>query len=149
VRAEGVTAILSQAIANRRGSEAQMDRETVLEQFSLFALGTDGIGGWLGPGTDVRVLDRLASIDSEPLAKVQLNQLFAFGHEAPVSDEFFSYYWLSNPPNHPYDVARLADFDARWLTSSAIISIPHLRWGLRRLYNDGLLYFGKCENCLP
>ena len=120
-----------------------MDRDTVLEQFRLFALGTDGIGGWLGPDTDIRVLNRLATIDFEPLAKVQLNQLFAFGHEAPVSDDFFSYYWLSNPPNHPYDVTRLADFDARWLASTAIVSIIHLRWGLRRLYTDGLLYFGN------
>jgi hypothetical protein len=125
-----------------------MDKQTVLEQFSLFALGTDGIGGWLGPGTDVRVLNRLASVESEPLAKVQLNQLLAFGHEAPVSDDFFSYYWLSHPPNHPYDVTRLADFDPRWLTSTAIISIVHLRWGLTTVHGWPSI-LRQCEDSLP
>lgn len=120
-----------------------MDKQQVLDQFKLFALGTDGIGGWLGPDTDVRVLERLASIDTEPLAKVQLNQLLAFGHEAPVSDDFFRYYWLSASTHHAYDVKRLADFQEVWLNSNAIVSLAHLRWGLHRLYTDGLLYFGN------
>jgi hypothetical protein len=47
---------------------------------------------------------RLDGIGTDPLAKVQLNQLLAFGHEAPVSDDFFRYYWLSAPKLHPYDV---------------------------------------------
>lgn len=120
-----------------------MDQQQILDEFKLFALGADGIGGWLGPKTDARVLDRLASIAKEPLAKVQLNQLLAFGHEAPVSDDFFHYYWLSDSPRHPYDVKRLTDFDQRWLDSNAIASLAHLRWGLYRLYTDGLLYFGN------
>ena len=106
-------------------------------------MGTDGIGGWLGPGTDGRVFDRLSGIDKDPLAKVQLNQLLAFGHEAPVSDDFFRYYWLSAPNLHPYDVKLVPDFDERWVSSTAIISLPHLRWGLTRLFTDGLLYFGN------
>ena len=71
-----------------------MSKDNILDEFSLFILGTDGIGGWLGPATDDRVFRRLESINGEPLAKVQLNQLLAFGHEAPVSDDFFHYYWL-------------------------------------------------------
>jgi hypothetical protein len=120
-----------------------MSREEILREFSLFELGTDGIGGWLGPGTDARVFARLARMDQEPLAKVQLNQLLAFGHEAPVSDDFFRYYWLSCPAQHPYSVRTLPEFDDVWLSSSEIVSIPHLRWGLYRLYTDGLLYFGN------
>jgi len=120
-----------------------MDKQQILDEFKLFALGTDGIGGWLGPETDARVLERLASIAKEPLAKVQLNQLLAFGHEAPVSDDFFHYYWLSDSSRHSYDVKRLTDFDRRWLDSNAIVSLAHLRWGLHRLYTDGLLYFGN------
>jgi hypothetical protein len=69
-----------------------MTKEQILEHFKLFRLGTDGIGGWLGPDTDARVFDRLAQVGTTPLTKVQLNQLFAFGHEAPVSDDFFRYY---------------------------------------------------------
>src|SRR6059036_869046 len=120
-----------------------MSREDILRHFELFALGTDGIGGWLGPDTDARVFERLARVPEEPLAKVQLNQLLAFGHEAPVSDDFFRYYWLSRPPRHPYDVATLPDFDHKWIDASTILSLPHLRWGLCRLYTDGLLCFGN------
>ncbi len=120
-----------------------MSKEQILDEFRLFTLGTDGIGGWLGPGTDGRVFDRLDGVDKDPLAKVQLNQLLAFGHEAPVSDDFFRYYWLSAPNLHPYDVKLVPDFDERWVSSTAIKSLPHLRWGLTRLFTDGLLYFGN------
>ncbi len=120
-----------------------MTKNRILDQFKLFTLGTDGIGGWLGPDTDNRVFDRLDRVDREPLAKVQLNQLLAFGHEAPVSDDFFRYYWLSAPTLHPYDVTGIPDFDKEWLASNAIASLAHLRWGLYRLFTDGLLYFGN------
>ena len=120
-----------------------MSKAQILDQFRLFTLGTDGIGGWLGPDTDHRVFDRLDNIEKDPLAKVQLNQLLAFGHEAPVSDDFFRYYWLSAPVQHPYDVKAIADFDEKWLSSNAIVSLPHLRWGLSRLFTDGLLYVGN------
>jgi len=118
-------------------------RAHILDQFGLFFLGTDGIGNWLGPDTDDRVFDRLGRIEDEPLSKVQLNQLLAFGHEAPVSDDFFHYYWLSEALRHPYDVKTVPDFDGRWLEAHAILSLTHLRWGLSRLYTDGLLYFGN------
>lgn len=120
-----------------------MTKERILEEFKLLSLGTDGIGGWLGPATDARVFERLARVDAEPLTKVQLNQLLAFGHEAPVSDDFFQYYWLSDPSRHPYDPKQVPDFDLRWPSATAITSLPHLRWGLQRLYIDGLLYFGN------
>jgi hypothetical protein len=120
-----------------------MSKEQILDQFKLFSIGTDGIGGWLGPGTDDRVFERLEGVDREPLSKVQLNQLLAFGHEAPVSDDFFRYYWLSAPAPHPYDVKGVPDFDKAWVDSNAIVSLAHLRWGLCRLFTDGLLYFGN------
>lgn len=120
-----------------------MSQNLIPEELKLFSLGTDGIGGWLGPETDQRVFDRLASIGTTPLAKVQLNQLLAFGHEAPISDGMFDYYWLSAPERHPYDVRRLPHFDPEWLGSSAVKSLKHLAWGMHRLYVDGLLYFGN------
>lgn len=66
-----------------------MGKEQILDEFKVFCLGTDGIVGWLGPSTDARVFDRLVRVEQDPLAKVQLNQLLAFGHEAPLSDDFF------------------------------------------------------------
>ncbi len=120
-----------------------MDKQEILQDFELFSLQSSGIGSWLGPDTHSEVFTRLASIDQDPLSKVQLNQLLAFGHEAPVSDDFFRYYWLTAPQNHPYDVTRFPGFEEGWLGSPAITSLAHLRWGLYRLFTDGLLWLGN------
>jgi len=47
-----------------------MSKEHILDQFKLFSVGSDGIGGWLGLDTDDRVFHRLEKVDHEPLAKV-------------------------------------------------------------------------------
>ena len=120
-----------------------MAKERILHECRLFSLGTDGIGGWLSKETDDKVFERLDNIGNNHLTKVQLNQLLAFGHEAPVSDGFYAYYWLKNPDNHPYNVSELLDFKLDWIQSSSIQSLEHLKWGLYRLFVDGLLYFGN------
>ena len=123
-----------------------MSKETILEQFRLFSLGGRGIGGWLTENTDFKVFDRLETIQKNPLSKVQFNQLLAFGHQAPVSDDFFHYYWLKSPINHPYPVDQLPVFDQRWIKDSTeITSLSHLEWGLYRLFTDALLYFGNVQ----
>ena len=109
----------------------------------LFSLGTGGIGNWLSIDTDDRVFERLKSIKEDPLSKVQLNQLLAFGHEAPVSDGFFRYYWLDLPAEHPYNIRAIKKFEKDWFGKNAIKSIDHLYWGLYRLFIDGLLYYGN------
>lgn len=120
-----------------------MSKESILQEFKLFSLGGDGIGGWLTISTDDEIIRRLDRIDEEPLTKVQLNQLLVFGHEAPVSDDFFRYYWLDTPEWHPYPVVKLPGFHQPWITSNTIKSLQHLKWGLYRLFTDGLLYFGN------
>ncbi len=123
-----------------------MDKDQILRELSLFSLRTGGIGSWLTENTDAEVFVRLARIHEEPLTKVQLNQLLAFGHEAPASDDFFRYYWLIVPPEHPYDVRAVPDFQEAWQQSSAITSLAHLKWGLYRLFTDGLLWFGNVRS---
>lgn len=120
-----------------------MDKKSILQELELFSLGDGGIGSWLTQATDDEVFARLARVEKEPLTMVQLNQLLAFGHEAPVSDGFFRYYWLSAPVEHPYDVKLLPDFVDRYMQLSAISSLRHLKWGLYRLFTDGLLFFGN------
>ena len=121
-----------------------MLKETILEQLHLFSLGGKGIGGWLTQKTDDRVFDRLDDIQNQQLTRTQLNQLLGFGHQAPVSDDFFSYYWLECPVKHPYAVEQLPGFEPRWIEgTTGITSLPHLNWGLYRLFADGLLYFGN------
>jgi hypothetical protein len=130
-------------VSNAVMNEQAIGKEQILEKLKTFCLGTDGIGGWLGDSTDDRVFTRLAQIDREPLTKVQLNQLLAFGHEAPVSDDFYTYYWLWAADYHPYRVTDLPGFHHSFVNSTAITSLEHLAWGLYRLYTDGLLYFGN------
>ncbi|MEA2939892.1 MAG: hypothetical protein QOD09_421 [Bradyrhizobium sp.] len=120
-----------------------LTKDQILAELAVFKLTTGGLGNWLTQNTDSEVFLRLGTLDKTPISKVQLNQLLAFGHEAPVSEDFFRYYWLAAPPEHPYDVKRLANFDASWLDSSSIVSLAHLKWGLNRIFVDGLLWFGN------
>jgi len=117
-------------------------RDQILSELEIFSLGTGGIGSWITQETDEAVFSRLEVLDKEPLTKVQLNQLLVLGHEAPVSDGFYDYYWQSVPDAHPYDVSELPGYQAEWFpTSGTIVSLSHLRWGLYRLFLDGLLWF--------
>lgn len=118
-------------------------KEQILKEFSLFHLPTGGIGSWLTEETHDDIFMRLGNIDQKPLSAVQFNQLLVFGHEAPVGDSFFRYYWLEAPQDHPYDVRRIPGFSEDWLQSDEISSLEHLKWGLYRLYVDALLYFGN------
>lgn len=121
-----------------------VSKESILEQFQLFSLGGEGIGGWLNEQTDGRVFDRLSAIQEHPLTRSQFNQLLALGHQGTVSPGFFRYYWLECPTDHPYAVDQLSDFSQCWFTNgNAIVSLDHLRWGLTRLFTDALLYYGN------
>ena len=116
----------------------------ILQEFSLFSVPTGGIGSWLTEQTHNDVFVRLGKIDEEPLPAVQLNQLLVLGHEAPVEDGFFRYYWLQTPEQHPYSVRDVPGFSEDFLRSGEMIaSLAHLKWGLYRLYVDALLYFGN------
>jgi hypothetical protein len=128
-----------------RGVSKAKSKEEILTQFRLFSFGRgEGIGSWLTDSTDPEVFARLGRLESDPLPKVQLNQLLLLGHEASVSDGFFDFYWLSIP-DHVYDVRTIPPFSANWLKAGTptIKSLDHLYWGLYRLYVDGLLFYGN------
>jgi hypothetical protein len=55
--------------------------EQLLDELKLFRLRNGGLGSWITENTAPVVLDRLGKIDEDPITKVQLNQLLAFGHE--------------------------------------------------------------------
>ena len=117
----------------------------ILKRMELYRVEDEGggIGSWLTSTTCNEVFERLAEIDAHPLPGVQLNQLLVLSHEAPVSDGFFRYYWLTAPELHPYRVRDLPHFTPTWEGSEAIRTLDHLAWGLHRLYVDGLLYYGN------
>lgn len=101
------------------------------------------MGRWLSQDMHPLVEARLGHFDSQPLTKVQLNQLLVVSGIGSMSDGFFAYYWR-RVPEHPYDV-KLYGFDEKWISGRdhVICSLDHLYWGLYRLYVDGLLYFGN------
>ena len=119
------------------------NKEKILEKFKLYSSPNGGIGTWLSEETDDDVFHRLAEIDQNPLSRAQLNQLLTLGHEAPVSDGFFEYYWLNVPKRHPYDVQKISEFQNKSKDCSEIESLDHLFWGFYRLYLDGLMWFGN------
>lgn len=119
-------------------------KKDILDEFSLFSVPAGGIGSWLSEQTHDDVFVRLGQIDEQPLPAVQLNQLLVLGHEAPIEDGFFSYYWLQTDDKHPYDVRKLPGYSDDFLDSDGMIaSLAHLKWGLYRLYVDALLFFGN------
>ena len=111
----------------------------------LFAC-TGGIDSWLSASTPFEVVDRLRSIEKEPLPRSQLNQLLVLSNEAGVTEGFFNYYWLEAPHSHPYVVRSVEGFDEGFLKVDAIRSLSHLKWGLYRFYTDALLYFGNVRS---
>src|SRR5262249_35154845 len=63
-----------------------------------------------------------------------------------VSNGFFTFYFCHDPHctgESWYDPKKFDEFDQLYLTSHEITSLRHLKWGLRRLYTDALLYFGN------
>jgi hypothetical protein len=120
-----------------------MTKSEILKEFEVFSIPTGGIGNWITQETHADIFERLARIDVEPLSAVQLNQLFVLGHEAPVSDAFFRYYWLEAPAQHPYPVMAVTGYSGSYSGQNEIGSIRQLKWGLLRLYIDAMLYFGN------
>ena len=119
-----------------------MTKEFLVNQFQELSFETKGFEGWLSAAAPDAVFNRLSRLNREPLTKVQLNQLLLLSLESGISDGFFKYYWLS-VPNHSYAIEELDDFDKNYANQISIQSIEHLRWGLRRIYTDSLLYFGN------
>jgi hypothetical protein len=97
---------------------------------------------WLVRKCPSEVLDRIRTIDLSPIGRAQFNQLLHLCHEPGVSEGFFRYYWSTCPTQHPYEVDKLPNFSAGFLSGSLISSRQHLEWGLYRLYVDALLVFG-------
>ena len=127
---------------------AMSSRDRILEEFKLYSVPGGGIGSWLTESTDPAVFERLAKIETDPLSKVQLDQLLLLSLEGGVSSGFFEYYWREVPDAHPYDVRKIPGFEQRWLDGNSpfVVSRAHLKWGLHRLFTDALLFFGDVRN---
>lgn len=119
-----------------------MTSDQIIKKFSAFTTANTGIESLFSPKSDPLILERLCRIDSEPLTKVQFNQLLGLAHEMAVSDDFFNYYWTSTPPA-AYELTTIPGYNVFFSTSEKIMSLDHLMWGLSRIYFDALLFKGN------
>ncbi|MDD1531552.1 hypothetical protein C7U92_30650 [Bradyrhizobium sp. WBOS7] len=127
-----------------------LDKAGLLKEFELFSGNGGGIEAWFSETMPDVVANHLCNCEVRNIPFEILNQLLILSHEAGMSYGFFNFYFLSNP--HPvgaywYDPKKLPEFDEKFLEASAIINLSHLKWGLHRLYTDGLLYFGNIREC--
>jgi len=86
------------------------------------------------------VIERLLKMEPNPLTCTHVNQLLHMTHEVGMTDNFFNYYFLIEPSNHPYAWRSLLTepFEAN---DGGIRSLRQIRWGLLRFFTDALLYF--------
>lgn len=126
------------------------NRENILREMAFFRGTGEGIESWFSEGISDVVIDALANCEKKPISIEVLNQLLILSHEGGVSQGFFEFYFLSNPHSQGvywYNPSKLGEFSQSFLQSTHLISLNHLKWGLKRLYIDGLLYFGNIRQC--
>ena len=86
---------------------------------------------------------RLAELPDNPLTHSQLNQLMHRSHEAGMTLDFFTFYFLTEPENHPFRVPQ-PPLDLTNLRD--IRTLAHLRWGIDRFALDAAFFFGDFRN---
>jgi hypothetical protein len=122
------------------------DKLKLINEFELFRGNGGGIEGWFSDDIPDTVVEVLLNCEKRPISCEVLNQLLILSHEAGVSRSFFDFYFLYDPLAEGYswyDPKKLPEFEDRFLTATELLSLKHLKWGLRRFYTDALLYFGN------
>ncbi len=134
-----------------------MEKEDIVKYFELFNNpDSDGLERFLSENGREEVFERLKNENDLHLNKVQLDQLFIFSGLTSITSGFFKYYWFRLLQKHPYNIEKLEghdeDFSKEYMVDDdkklasndlEIKNLKHLRWGLRRIYVDALLYFGN------
>jgi hypothetical protein len=126
------------------------NRDYILREMAFFRGNGEGIESWFSESISDVVIEALADCEKRPISVEILNQLLILSHEGGVSRGFFEFYFLLNPHSQGvywYNPSKLSEFDQSFLQSSHLTSLNHLKWGLKRLYIDGLLYFGNIRQC--
>lgn len=116
--------------------------DKIINYFSDIMHETRGIEGLISKNSHDFILKRLIELEDKPLSKVQLNQLLLLNYSTGVSDDFYEFYWHKTPI-HFYNIENVEGFDKSYLSSPNIISLKHLKWGLKRIFIDVLFVFGN------
>jgi hypothetical protein len=111
-------------------------------KYSVFHTQFGGIEALLWGDAGDEVCSRLMEIPSDPLSKVQLNQLLGLQEERAVSDDFFRYYWLEEPAV-PYKLSSIPGFASTYGGHTDVRSIEQFFYGMYRIFVDGLLHYGN------
>ena|ERR1700676_5501254 len=122
------------------------DRAKLISEFELFRGNGGGIEGWFSDRIPETVVEVLINCDKRSISSEVLNQLLILSHEGGVSRGFFDFYFLYDPHADGYswyDPKKLPEFEERFIGATELLSLNHLKWGLRRLYIDALLSFGN------
>jgi hypothetical protein len=125
-------------------------KDDLLREMAFFRGNGEGIESWFSEKISDIAVEVLANCEKKPIGLQVLNQLLILSHEGGISEGFFRFYFLSNPHTRDaywYNPEKLPEYDPTFLSSSHLKSLRHLKWGLTRLYIDGLLYFGNIRQC--
>lgn len=90
------------------------------------------------------LFDILANLKNKPLSKVQLDQLLILHQQKNISEDFFRYYWLTEPCDHFHAVESPKDFKLQE-DCNEITSVEQLKWGFNRVFIDCMLMFGNIQ----
>ena len=121
-------------------------KSDLLSKFELFRGNGGGIEAWFTDRIPDTVVDVLNDCEKRPISCEVLSQLLILSHEGGVSKGFFDFYFLYDPHSDGaswYDPKKLPEFEERFLKAHELLSLNHLKWGLRRFYMDALLSFGN------
>jgi hypothetical protein len=122
------------------------DKTKLLSEFELFRGNGGGIEGWFSDRIPDTVVEVLVNCEQRPISCEVLNQLLILSHEGGASRGFFDFYFIYDPHadgNIWYDPKTFPEFEGRFIGASELLSLNHLKWGLRRLYMDAILSFGN------
>ncbi|MDR1006651.1 MAG: hypothetical protein LBL74_07285 [Bacteroidales bacterium] len=119
-------------------------KETIIKEFELFShddsFGIECIFSQKGRDDVFKIL---GNISQRPIRYTQLNQIFVLSGLPGFSKGFFEYYWMNTPEEHPYVTTQFNNlFNNKYSKLDSISELNHLKWGLYRIYVDGLLFFG-------
>lgn len=89
----------------------------------------------------------LKTIERKPISKVQLDQLLSLHRQKNITDDFYSYYWMTSPANHFYKIDLPADIDLeeRIDGKNCITTVRQLKWGFERIFIDCLYLYGNIQ----
>lgn len=121
-------------------------KSDLLAEFELFRGNGGGIEAWFSERIPDNVVEVLVDCEKRHISCEVLSQLLILSHEGGVSRSFFDFYFSYDPhaEGHSwYDPKTLPEFEEQFIGATELVSLAHLKWGLRRLYIDALLSFGN------